>query len=159
MEQNKEAIGLLNDLVRINNDRIQGYEKAAAEIKDLSETEFKTLFFQMAEESRRYALTLSEAVIRLGGEPATSPTAAGEIYRVWMDVKVAFSGDDLLATLQLCEFGEDNALKAYRTVLKKDVIWPNGTREILENQLESLKSSHDRIKRLRDEQASVSSKA
>jgi uncharacterized protein (TIGR02284 family) len=74
-----------------------------------------------------------------------------------MDVKVAFSGDDLLATLKLCEFGEDNALKAYRTVLKKDnVNWPNGTREIIESQLESLKTSHDKIRALRDVQASVS---
>jgi len=156
MEQNKEAIGLLNDLVRINNDRVEGYEKAANEIKDLSETEFKTLFFQMAEESRRYMSTLNEAVIRLGGEPASSTSTAGDIYRIWMDVKVAFSGDDVLATLRLCEFGEDNALKAYRNVLKKDVAWPNGTREIIEGQLESLKTSHDKIKRLRDEQASVS---
>jgi uncharacterized protein (TIGR02284 family) len=159
MEQNKELIGQLNDLLRINHDRIEGYEKAASELKDLSESEFKTLFFKMAEESRRYASTLTEAVLRLGGDPETSTSTAGDIYRVWMDVKVAFAGDDLLATLRACEFGEDNALKAYRTVISKNKTWPNGTGEIIEMQYESLKASHDKIKRLRDEQASVESKA
>lgn len=157
MEQTKEAIGLLNDLLKINNDRVQGYEKAANEIKDLSEAEFKTIYFQMAEESRRYITTLTEAVVRLGGEPATATSAAGDIYRVWMDVKAAFSGDDLLATLQSCEYGEDNALKAYRTVLGKNVMWPNGTREILESQYTSLRASHDKIKHLRDAQATIAS--
>jgi uncharacterized protein (TIGR02284 family) len=159
MEQNtnKEATSVLNDLLRINSDRIEGYEKAANEIKDISDSDLKSLFFMMAEESRRYRTTLTEAVTRLGGEPATATSAAGDIYRVWMDVKAAFSGDDALAALQSCEFGEDNALKAYRNALQKDITWPIGTREILESQYASLKASHDKIKRLRDEYASIAS--
>ncbi len=159
MEQNtnKEATSVLNDLLRINSDRIEGYEKAANEIKEISDSDLKSLFFMMAEESRRYRTTLTEAVTRLGGEPATSTSAAGDIYRVWMDVKAAFSGDDALAALQSCEFGEDNALKAYRNALQKDITWPIGTREILEAQYASLKASHDKIKRLRDEYSSMAS--
>lgn len=159
MEQNtnKEAITVLNDLLRINSDRIEGYEKAASEIKELSDSDLKSLFYMMAEESRRYKTTLTEAVTRLGGEPATATSAAGDIYRVWMDVKAAFSGDDALAALQSCEFGEDNALKAYRNALKQDITWPIGTREILESQYASLKASHDKIKRLRDEYSSMAS--
>jgi len=161
MEQNtnKEATSVLNDLLRINSDRIEGYEKAANEIKDISDSDLKSLFYMMAEESRRYRTTLTEAVTRLGGDPATATSAAGDIYRVWMDVKAAFSGDDALAALQSCEFGEDNALKAYRKALQKDITWPIGTREILEAQYASLKASHDKIKRLRDEYSSMASNA
>lgn len=161
MEQNtnKEATSVLNDLLRINSDRIEGYEKAANEIKDIADSDLKSLFYMMAEESRRYRTTLTEAVTRLGGEPATATSAAGDIYRVWMDVKAAFSGDDALAALQSCEFGEDNALKAYRNALQKDITWPIGTREILEAQYASLKASHDKIRRLRDEYSSMASNA
>ena len=28
MEKNEKVVGLLNDLIRINNDRVVGYEKA-----------------------------------------------------------------------------------------------------------------------------------
>jgi uncharacterized protein (TIGR02284 family) len=156
---NRETTGVLNDLVRINSDRIEGYEKAASEIKDMSDSDIKALFFQMAEESRRYRSTLTEAVVRLGGNPADATSAAGDIYRVWMDVKAAFSGDNTVAALQSCEFGEDNALKAYRSALQKDVTWPIGTREIIESQYSSLKASHDKIKRLRDEYTSMASKS
>jgi uncharacterized protein (TIGR02284 family) len=161
MEQNtnKEAISVLNDLLRINSDRIEGYQKAADELKEVTDTDLKSLFFSMAEESRRYKSTLTEAVTRLGGDPESSTSTAGDIYRVWMDVKAAFSGDDALAALQSCEFGEDNALKAYRTSLQKDITWPIGTREILESQYSSLKASHDKIKRLRDEYSSLASNA
>lgn len=159
MEQNtnKEAISVLNDLLRINSDRIEGYEKAAGEIKEVTDSDLKSLFFMMAEESRRYKSTLTEAVTRLGGDPALSTSAAGDIYRVWMDVKAAFSGDDALAALQSCEFGEDNALKAYRNALQKDIVWAVGVREILESQYASLKASHDKIKRLRDEYSAMAS--
>jgi uncharacterized protein (TIGR02284 family) len=154
METSKEVITVLNDLLRINSDRIEGYQKAADEIKDFSETEIKSLFFTMAEESRRYKSDLTEAVLRLGGEPAKDTSAAGDIYRVWMDVKAAFSGSDVLAALQSCEFGEDNALKAYRNALKKDITWPISIGELIESQFSSLKTSHDKIKRTRDEFAS-----
>lgn len=155
---NKEAAGVLNDLLRINSDRIEGYEKAASELKDISDDDLKALFFQMAEESRRYKATLTEAVVRLGGDPADDTSAAGDVYRVWMDVKAAFSGHDALSALQSCEYGEDNALKAYRNALQKDVTWPIGNREIIESQYASLKASHDKIKHLRDEYASMTSK-
>ena len=35
MEKNEKMIGVLNDLIRINNDRVDGYEKAAKETKSI----------------------------------------------------------------------------------------------------------------------------
>lgn len=34
--ENKEFIEVLNEFITINNDRIEGYEKASKEIKDLN---------------------------------------------------------------------------------------------------------------------------
>lgn len=148
---NSRLIDVLNDLIQINNDRIEGYERAAKEIKDTQHTEMKSLFFKMAEESRTYKNELSEAVIGLGGEPAHETTASGKLYRVWMDVKAAFSKDDLKAALESCEYGEDVALKAYQDALQSDVAWPSNISALVSNQRQSLRASHDKIKQYRDE--------
>lgn len=159
METTKDverATGVLNDLIRINNDRVAGYEKAASEIKDSFDAEIKSIFFQMAEESRGYSSSLVDAVTRLGGKPAgDDTTASGKIYRAWMDVKATFSGDDVLAALQSCEFGEDAAQKAYKEAVEEKIDWPAGTLTLIQSQRDSLRLSHDKIKRYRDEYAAT----
>lgn len=147
---NKEIIGVLNDLIRINNDRIEGYEKASENI-DQTDVMLKTLFYQIAEESRSFRRELTERVESLGGEPARDTTASGKIYRVWMDVKVTFSGNDSRSTLNACEFGEDAAMRAYRQALDESVKAPAGIRQLIEDQMGLLKMSHDLVRKRRDE--------
>jgi uncharacterized protein (TIGR02284 family) len=153
MKTNERAISILNDLIRINIDRIEGYQKAINEIKDSSDFEIKTVYSQMEEESRKYRSSLTDAVTRLGGEPATDTSSAGDIYRAWMDVKTTFTSDDVLATLQLCEYGEDKALQAYKDALAESIDWPAGLQSLIENQRAALKKSHDQIKSYRDRYA------
>lgn len=148
---NSNLIDILNDLIQINNDRIEGYERAANEIRDTQHAEMKSLFFKCAEESRSYKNELTEAVIGLGGEPARDTTASGKLYRVWMDVKAAFSKDDLKAALESCEYGEDVALKAYQDALQSEVAWPSNISALVSDQRQSLRSSHDKIKQYRDD--------
>ena len=150
MKTDEKVIDVLNDLIRINNDRIDGYQKAAEEIKDAADSEIKGVFFTMAEQSRNNASALRNAVTDLAGQPARDTTASGKIYRVWMDVKATFSGDDTTAALKSCEFGEDAALKAYKDAQKEQVAWPTGVAALIEKQREDLQRSHDTIKRLRD---------
>ena len=150
MTTNEKVIDVLNDLIRINNDRIDGYQKAIEEIKDPADAEIKALFLTNAEQSRNNASALRETVVKLGGEPAQDTTASGKIYRVWMDVKATFSGDDTTAALKSCEFGEDAALRAYKDAQKEEVAWPTGVAATIEEQREGLQRSHDSIKRLRD---------
>jgi uncharacterized protein (TIGR02284 family) len=150
MKTDEKVIDVLNDLIRINNDRIDGYQKAAEEIKDTADSEIKGVFITMAEQSRNNASALRNAVTDLAGQPARDTTASGKIYRVWMDVKATFSGDDTTAALKSCEFGEDAALKAYKDAQKEQVAWPTGIAALIEKQREDLQRSHDTIKRLRD---------
>lgn len=151
--ENERVISILNDLIRTNLDRIKGYQKAADEIKDTTDFEVKSLFAKMAEDSRTYKSSLTDAVVRLGGEPAKDTTAAGDVYRTWMDVKSTFSTDDVLAALQLCEFGEDRALESYKDALSENFEWPIGVRTLVESQRKSIKQSHDKIKSYRDQYA------
>lgn len=148
---NKELTVVLNDLIEINNDRVTGYEKAANEIGS-KDTDLQTTFHHMAMDSQKYAEQIRARVRELGGEPTTNATTnSGKIYRVWMDVKGAFTGNDRKTVLENCEFGEDAAQKAYKMALDTDdAEWDADTRQLITSQKSSLKAAHDVIKSLRD---------
>src|SRR3989337_2403265 len=130
MTTNDNLIEVMNDLIRINNDRIVGYEKAADEARDI-DVDLRAVFSRMAEESRQYAAELTQEVVKLGGDPAPGTTHSGKIYRVWMDVKATFSGKSRQAVLENCEFGEDAAQKADDTALQSDVSLPSDLRQLI----------------------------
>lgn len=156
MATNDKLVGVLNDLIEINTDRITGYEKASEETKDV-DVDLQTIFNKMADESRQYKAELTQEVSRLGGEPAEGRTKLGSIFQVWMDVKATFTGHDRQSVLESCEFGEDAAQKAYRSALASDAEIDADTRQLISAQQMSLKTSHDIIKKHRDMHKAVNS--
>ena len=152
--ENREAFAeTLNDLVQINNDRIVGYEKAMHELKD-EDADLKTLFIDMVHESHNLKMALSTELNVLSTKTDSGTTNRGKIYRVWMDVKAAFTGHDRHAILESCVFGEDAAQSAYESALEEENL-PNYIRLMLEEQKHLLKMSRDRIKVLRDAPVTV----
>jgi uncharacterized protein (TIGR02284 family) len=149
MERNDQTLEVLNDLIRINNDRIEGYEKAVSETKD-SDGDLRNIFSRMADESRRYKTELTDQVRRLGGDPASDTTQSGKIYRVWMDLKATFTGKGRQSVLESCEFGEDAAQRAYEKALDKDNNLPPDVVSLIRHEKENLRTSHDTIKQYRD---------
>ena len=148
METTTETIEVLNDLVQINNDRITGYERAAREL-DAKDSDLKSLFIGMIDESRNIKMALANEVQALGGEVENGTTNSGKIYRAWMDVKAVFTGHDRHAVLSNCEAGEDAAQRAYNSALDSDDL-PKYIRQMLTAQQSNLKQSHNKIKALRD---------
>lgn len=150
MENNEKVIDALNDLVKINNDRIEGYEKAIEDSKN--EGEYTSLFTKMIEQSTKYKEQLVNEINKLGGEAdRNSNTGSGKVYHVWMDIKSTMQGKTDKSALELSEFGEDAAQKAYKEALQTDNL-PASTRDLIMNQKENLKTSHDTIKSKRDMQ-------
>jgi len=155
METNEKLVEVLNDLIEINNDRIQGYEKAVGELEPV-DADLKAVFTSMANESRQYVSELAPEVSKLGGTVAEGTTNSGSIYRAWMAIKTTFTGKDRHSALESCEFGEDAAQKAYKEALESDAEIPADVRQIITEQKASLKNSHDKIKALRDAHEVVS---
>ena len=116
MYTNEKTAEVLNDLVRINNDRIAGYDRATKET-DANDVDLQAIFRQMSAESRSYVNDLSKYVVNSGERPGTDTTFKGKIYRTWMDVKATFGGDNRKGILSSCEFGEDAAQRAYKSAL------------------------------------------
>lgn len=143
-----ETIEILNDLIEINNDRIEAYKLA---LKDLKEEDkaLSPLFNRMIDESKRNIIVLSKEVDILGGEAENGTSLEGKIYRAWMNVRIAFAGKTKHHILQNCEINEDASLDAYRSAMQCEDL-SGYLREIISDQLDALLHSHDSIKKVRD---------
>ncbi len=148
----EKSVEVLNDLIEINNDRIDGFDRAA---KDLGEgnADLKAVFEKFASDSRRNVQELSQAVGQAGGEVETGNTATGTIHRAWLDVKATFSGHDRKSILEECERGEDAIKKAYREALSADNGLAPQFATVIAQQQQAINEGHDSIKALRDAQA------
>lgn len=146
MEKIVNITEVLNDLIKINNDRIAGYENAIENTRGL-DIDLKAVYQQMATQSKKIVQELGSEVVHHGGSVETDTTLAGKVYRVWMDVKATFSGHDRLSSLDACEFGEDAAQKAYKMALESDAEMTADIRKMIMDQQSSLKNSHEIIEK------------
>jgi uncharacterized protein (TIGR02284 family) len=145
---NAKAIEVLNSLIVINNDRIEGYKTANGET---NETDLKMLFSDLAQTSIECRKELVAEVTKLGGTPEEGTRITGKFFRVWMDVKAALTGNNREAILDSCEYGEDVILETYKKVLIDDHNGRSATEQDLVNKhFTLLKSDHNKVKQLRD---------
>lgn len=143
----KEQTDTLNDLMRINNDRMAGYERAIDYLND-GNTELKALLSDCIDQSLEFKMQLKELLHNADEQVEDGMTLGGKIYHAWMDVKAAFTGGGPKEVLEDCEAGEDAAQGAYDDAL--DGYLPEEVRTILVEQRDKLKASHNIIKNLRD---------
>lgn len=144
----KKVIEVLNTLITINNDRIEGY-KTASEATE--ERELKTLFEKLILTSQKCKQELVMEVKTLGGDEAEGTKTSGKFFRAWMDVKAALTGKDRKAVLNSCEYGEDTALDTYDKALENYIEHLSAKQQaMIYAQKLLLKADHDHIKSLRD---------
>ena len=147
MENTKETIEILNDLIQINNDRVKGFEKALIDVE--GDNELKLVFTEKIAESHRFRAELGREVEVLGGDAEAGTSFSGTLHRNWLDMKAKFTGHSEHSILEDCEFGEDAILKAYKTAVADEHL-PAYLNDTLNDQLTVLQASHDEIKALRD---------
>ncbi len=147
MEREK-TIEVLNSLIIINNDRIEGYETAS---KETEEQYLKTLFGRFAATSRKCEQELINEVNNLDGQVAEGTLTSGKFYRVWMDIKTALTGKDSKAILNSCEYGEDVAVGIYKNALKNDSEYLSQHQQsLIKEQRKRLKEDHKTVKIIRN---------
>lgn len=150
MENTSKTIEILGDLILINNDRIEGYERALKEVEnDPGNADLIPMFLRFIDDSRRYKVELGTEIAALGGEMNTGTTIPGKLHRAWLSIKEAFTGHDRHSILEECEFGEDAIKKTYQEALNEEVLAAY-IREMLVEQEGELIEAHDEIKELRD---------
>jgi uncharacterized protein (TIGR02284 family) len=93
MDDRKEILDLLQDLVQTCRDGQEGYRNAALHIQD---PELHRYFDEQSLERARFAGEIEEEVQRLGKpDPKRTGTVAGSIHRAWINLKAGLGGGDL----------------------------------------------------------------
>lgn len=146
--KNDKTVDVLNKLLEINNDRVEGYETA---LKETDEGDLKTLFAQLARTSSKFVTELTDEIRSMNGEPVEGTKVSGKFFRAWMDVKAALTGRDRKAILSSCEFGEDEAVDTYEEVLRDDSENLSSVQQdMIRAQYALIKADHDKVRYLRD---------
>jgi uncharacterized protein (TIGR02284 family) len=148
MTTTETSVEVLNGLIELNNDRVAGFEKAIADIKD-ENIDLKTLFQQYSTQSRKFSQELTALVARYAGDVETGNSVAGTLHRVWIDIKSLFGGSDRKSILAEAERGEDAIKKAYREALSGGELSADAVATV-SSQSQEINAAHDSIKALRD---------
>jgi len=147
---NQDQADLLNQLVEINNDRIEGYEKAITLLPAENNYGLQGVFQKYRDQSVQFKNELSPLVIREGDLPTQDTRTSGKLFRTWMEIKSAVAPYTVKAILESCERGEDEFKKVYKDVIGKTQGIPMHTLSIIQSQADLQKQAHDHIKELRD---------
>lgn len=153
MENQEKTVGVLNDLIEINNDRADGFEKASGDLEEQN-IDLKVIFDRLASESRKNVIELAGLVGGYGNKPESGNTIMGSLHRTWIDIKASFGGDDRLSILEECERGEDAIKKSYKDALQENDLGSD-VRTVLLSQQDGVNAGHDAMKALRDAQKGV----
>jgi uncharacterized protein (TIGR02284 family) len=139
-----ESIDDLNGLIEICRDGQTGFAEAS---ERLSDPHWKTFCLEQSRQRAKFVGELQQQVQWLGGDPENTGSATAAIHRAWINLKAALGGGDS-SIMAACETGEDAAVSAYKNVLEKGL--PANVRQLVTQQYESVKASHDRVKAMRD---------
>jgi len=150
METTEKSIDVLNDLIQINNDRVEGFEKVIADIED-ENVDLKEIFQGFASQSRRNSQELAALVAARSGDAdtETGTSFSGTLHPAWIDVKSIFGGNDRESILSEAERGEDAIKKAYQDALAEGEL-SGDAYETVSAQASGIIATHDQIKALRD---------
>jgi uncharacterized protein (TIGR02284 family) len=142
---NDDVISTLNGLIETCKDGQEGFKEAA---EGVERSDLKSLFYECSQQRSQFAGELQSLVRELGGDPETSGSITGTIHRGWINIKSAVTGQDETAILNEAERGEDSAVNAYKDALEQEL--PANVRTAVQNQANTVKATHDKIKGLRD---------
>ncbi len=142
---NDDAISTLNSLIETCKDGQNGFKEAA---EGVERSDLKSLFYECSQQRSQFAGELQSLVRELGGDPENTGSVSAAIHRGWIDIKSVVTGKDETAILNECERGEDVAVNAYKKAL--EVTLPANVNSTVQNQYNTVKTTHDKIRDLRD---------
>lgn len=144
------AATVLNNLLRINNDRVEYYKIASGKTSELS---LKTIFNRMVVESQRNATALIHEIIKSGRKTIGSATTTrSAFYLFWKKVKAIFTSNSRQSMLTSCVPGEDAAQTAYFDAISSNELTMQ-SRQLLRNQQVALKFLSDTMMASGNEEA------
>lgn len=142
---NDDVISTLNGLIETCKDGQNGFKESAEAVSD---SNLKTVFYELGQQRTQYVGELQTLVRELGGDPENSGSVAGALHRGWINLKSAITGQSDGAILNEAERGEDVAKKAYKEALEQNL--PANVASVVQTQYAQVQAAHDKVRDLRD---------
>lgn len=143
--KNQEEVSVLNDLLHITNDRIQGFSKVEGKIWE-KYPNVKDDYDRMITQSKIMKNELIDLIQENGEEASDTSSVAGALHRTWIDIKNSFTiGNTEESTLENVIFGENAAIDAYQNAIDTGNLSENSL-NIVSEQLKNIKDSYHQFK-------------
>lgn len=137
----KEGIKAVDHLLKVLNERREGYRKAA---EDVNDAELVSLFSKYARQAQEFGNDLVK--FSSFNTPEEAGTRAhGDAFRGWMDVKSVLTKGGPKAMLEACATGESAAISGYENTLEDEQV-SGELHDILTSQLAEIRVAHAEIK-------------
>lgn len=140
MNSNEKLAGMLNDLVRINNDRYEGYANLLSRKVVLDRDVWK-LVCDLAKQSRMNSSALLVEAVKLRQGNQTHSTLSAGIYSPLMGIKTQIVGSDRNCILDSCRHREDLVQKAYYDALSSGIDIPEDLALLIADQKQEMKAA------------------
>lgn len=151
MSTSSNQIKTLNNLITTLYDGENGYKEAADEVKSIT---LATRFRQLAQQRYDFGHEIKPFIKSLGGDVDKGGSIAGNLHRVWMDLKTAVTGNDEEAILNECIRGEESAAEAYEKALECTDL-TGSVRETVIKQLEKISTTLVDLRKMADSYAAA----
>ncbi len=139
-----KSMVILNKLVLVNNDRIDGYDYA---IRNLGQPILKLLFTDFSTMAKRLNEDLIDEIECLDGIVVQGTSKDGELFFAWQNVKSAVNIDDRFELLDACEYAENCALTVFENALNDQARFLSGDQvEMIRYQCAVIKWNFDSIR-------------
>src|SRR3978361_1105302 len=149
-DKNKEMERVLLEVITSLQDGQKGLADIGEHLKDDT---LKRYFLAESLKRASFRADLEAELHRAGmHDVKDSGSVAGTLHRTWGDLKAKLGGGDH-TLLETAEQGEDEAKKKYKDALEQNLPLP--IRQLLTEQQEHVLTSHDYVKRNRDEMKSA----
>jgi uncharacterized protein (TIGR02284 family) len=145
MESQNHDIETINDLIKTTIDSVDGYRAAG---EDADNGQFKSIFFDRANERANVADRLSQHVRQLGGTPTDNGSIVAGAHRAFMNLRDAVTGTDDDAIVAEVERGEDYIKEQFETAMT-DQDLSSETRSLIGQCFDSVKEGHDQMRDLK----------
>jgi len=144
VDDTKDVVAILNDLIATCEDGASGFRTAA---ESISHPEARSQFHERARRIEQSKLELSDLVRRLGGAPAEHGHPVAGLHRGWINLRGAVAGKNDDAILAEVERGEEIAVTHYRDALNADL--PADVRMVVQAQARGAEMNLTRVQALR----------
>lgn len=139
--ENSKTISVLNDLLQIINDRLEGFEKVEGKVWEKSH-KLQDNYEHFTSQCKVMKHEIINLILERGGEADDSASFSGTLHRAWIDLKNSLIVAHLEeSTLQNVLFGENAAIEAYQQALDSSEL-DSESSKVVSEQLKKIKDSY-----------------